>query len=326
MSVKEKTLEVLENNRGNYISGAELASTLEVSRNAVWKAIKSLEKEGYIIDAVKNRGYRLADTNDILSEQSIQKYVTKHQDVFKVQVHKCLRSTNETLKELAFNGEQEGTVVIAEEQTCGRGQLGRSFYSPMGTGIYMSILLRPKMKLEHALFLTTSAAVAVAQAIECVSHREAQIKWVNDVYCDGKKVCGILTEASLNVEAGGIDYIVLGIGINVNKPKEGFPDDIMGIADSIFDSSKTDVRSQLIAEVLMRFWNYYEHLEEKEFLKEYISRSCLIGRKVLIERKEGEEEVEVLAINEQCHLIVKHADGKEEEIYAGTVRLRPIKE
>jgi len=324
MSVKEKTLEVLENNRGSYISGAELAGMLKVSRNAVWKAIKSLEKEGYIIDAVKNRGYRLADTNDILSEQSIQKYIKEHQDVFKIQVYKCLRSTNETLKELAFNGGEEGIVVIAEEQTCGRGQLGRSFYSPMGTGIYMSLLLRPKMNLEDALFLTTSAAVAVSQAIEYVSHRKAQIKWVNDVYCDGKKVCGILTEASLNVEAGGIDYIVLGIGINVNKPEEGFPDDITRIADSIFDNTKTNVRSQLIAEVLMRFWNYYEHLEEKKFLEEYINRSCLIGKKVLIERKEGEEEVEVMAINEQCHLIVKHADGKEEEIYAGTVRLRTL--
>lgn len=321
-SVKDIVLDVLEHHRGEYISGGELAKTLEVSRNAVWKAIKSLEKEGYAIDAVKNKGYRLAENNDILSEQSIQKYLNKYQDVFQIEVFKSINSTNEVLKERAFGGEAEGTVLISEEQTNGKGQLGRKFYSPMGTGIYMSILLRPKMNMENALFITTSAAVAVAQAIEWVSHRKAEIKWVNDIYCNGKKVCGILTEAAFNIETSGLDYVVLGIGMNVKEPEHGFPEELADIADSIFPESDTDIRSQLVAEVLMRFWKYYENLEKKEFVEEYKSRSCLIGKPIIIESKEEKKEVMVMSINDQCHLIVKMADGSEEELCAGTVRLK----
>lgn len=321
-SVKDVVLDVLENHRGEYISGGDLAKQLEVSRNAVWKAMKSLKKEGYAIDAVKNRGYRLAESNDILSEQSIQKYMNQLCDVFKIEVFKSVHSTNELLKERAFGGAEEGTVLIAEEQTNGKGQLGKTFYSPMGTGIYMSVLLRPKTNLENALFITTSAAVAVAQAIEGVSDKKAEIKWVNDIYCNGKKVCGILTEAAFNIETSGFDYVVLGIGVNVRNPEDGFPGELTDIADSIFLEPDTDVRSQLVAEVLMHFWNYYKNLEKKEFVKEYKSRSCLIGKQIIIEAKEEKKEAVVLSINDQCHLLVKMADGSVEELCAGTIRLK----
>lgn len=322
MSVKQKTLEVLENHRGEYISGGELASTLQVSRNAVWKAIKSLEQEGYQIDAVKNRGYRLAEYNDILSEQSIQKYLSNGNRTFRLQVKKSVTSTNELVKQQAFQGAKEGLVVIAEEQTCGKEKSGRVFYSPKGTGIYMSILLRPEVKVEQALSITTAAAVAVARSIEFVSSRKAEIRWVNDVYCDNKKVCGILTEASCNIETSKLDYVVLGIGIHVKMPERGLPEGIENETDCVFKQIETDVRSQLVAEVLKQFWDFYLNLDGKLFLEEYKERSCLIGKDVVIERKDGDKEGKAIAITDQCHLLVQLQDGSVEELSAGTVRLK----
>lgn len=322
MSVKQKTLEVLENHRGEYISGGELACMLQVSRNAVWKAIKSLEQEGYAIDAVKNRGYRLAECNDILSEQSIQKYLLDNNGTFRLQVEKCVDSTNEMVKLQALQGAKEGLVVIAEEQTCGKEKSGRVFYSPKGTGIYMSILLRPEVKVEQALSITTAAAVAVARSIEFVSSRKAEIRWVNDVYCDNKKVCGILTEASCNIETSKLDYVVLGIGIHVKMPKLGLPKEMSNGTDYVFKQTETDVRSQLVAEVLKQFWAFYLNLDEKAFLEEYKERSCLIGKDILIEKKDGDKEGRAIAITEQCHLLVQLQDGGVEELSAGTVRLK----
>ncbi len=191
MSAKQHVLSVLEQNKGNSVSGARLAGELSISRNAVWKAIKALQSEGYAISAVPNKGYCLSEENDILSVESITPYLADNLKELSLMVHKSVTSTNTLLKELAGEGEKEGKVLIAEEQTGGRGRLGRKFYSPAKTGIYMSILLRPKLTVDDALFITTSAAAAVAEAIESVTGCEASIKWVNDIYCNGKKVCGI---------------------------------------------------------------------------------------------------------------------------------------
>lgn len=319
MSVKQKTLEVLENNRGQYISGGELASTLEVSRNAVWKAIKSLEQEGYSIDAVKNRGYRLAESNDILSNQSIHKYLSRHTEHFQLDIRKSVTSTNVLLKEQACQGMKEGAVLIAEEQTCGKGKTGKGFYSPKGTGIYMSLLLRPDIGLNETFLLTAASAVAVTEAIEVVSDRRAMIEWINDVYCDGKKVSGILTEASFQVETCKLDYVIIGIGIHVKLPEQAVTNESEQGADCVFERTETDVRSQLIAEVLMRFWDYYENLREKSFVKTYIERSNVIGRQVKV--KMGDEIIsgKAVAINEQCHLMLEMQDGTVKEIGAGTI-------
>lgn len=321
MSVKQKTLEVLENHRGSYISGGELANTLQVSRNAVWKAIKSLEQEGYDIDAVKNRGYRLAENSDIISEQSIQKYLTSYKEKFQIEVRKSVASTNEMLKERAFDGAEEGTVIIAEEQTCGKGKSERVFYSPKGAGIYMSILLRPQFSMQQALYITSAAAVAVAEAIEYVTGRDAEIVWVNDIYCDGKKVSGILTEASYKVETGEIDYIVVGIGVHVKLPERKAENEGHG-ADGLFQQTETDERSQIAAGILERFWEYYENLGKVTFFEGYEKRSCLVGRVVELEKKEGFQEVKVLSVNSKCHLIIELESGEIEELSAGAVRLK----
>ena len=273
MSVKDEVLKELENNKGDYISGGQLADNLGVSRNSVWKAIKALEKSGYEINAIPNKGYCLAEKNDILSSYSIKQHLKNpHLDI---SVFSSVTSTNTILKEMAEQGAKEGTVIIAEEQTAGRGRTGKQFYSPKGTGIYISILLRPDIPAEESLFLTTSAAVATARAIEDVSDKRALIKWVNDIYLEDKKTCGILTEGAFNVETGKLDYAIVGIGINVCIPDGGFPDNIKDIATAIFDKQTDSInkRSILIANLLDYFMEYYKDFKSKSYVKEYIERS-----------------------------------------------------
>ena len=325
MSVKDKTLNVLENNKGNYISGAELAKELSVSRNAIWKAIKSLKDEGYNICAITNKGYCLSIDTDILSSQCISKYLNKNNNNFNINVYKTINSTNTAIKELAINGGKEGTVIIAEEQTEGRGRFGRKFHSPKGTGIYMSILLRPQLHSSKAFLITTATAVAVAEAIESISNKEAKIKWVNDIYCDNKKVCGILTEASFDFESGIIDHAVLGIGINVKPPEGGFTEEIKDIATSIFNdenSASADIRSRLIAEVLNRFWSYYKNIEDKSFIEKYKSRSLLINKEINILSRNSSESAVAIEIDDECRLKVRMHDGSIRFLSSGEVSIR----
>ncbi|VYU68792.1 biotin--[acetyl-CoA-carboxylase] ligase [Clostridium tertium] len=324
MSVKDKTLDVLEKNRGEYISGAELAKELDVSRNAIWKAIKSLQSEGYNITAITNKGYSLSEDTDILSAQSITKYLENKKD-FKIEVYKTIGSTNDVVKELALEGKEEGCIIISEEQTKGKGRFGRKFHSPKNSGIYMSILLRPNLMAQDSYLITTSAAVAVAEAIESVSNEEAKIKWVNDIYIDNKKVSGILTEAALDFESGLIQYVVLGIGVNLISPKEGFHEDIKGIATSIFKEEENlpkDIRSLFIAKIIDNFFKYYHSIDDKKFIKEYKKRSLLINKEVNILSSKGDEKAIVLDIDDLCRLRVKLEDGNIKELSSGEVSIR----
>ncbi|MDD4698659.1 MAG: biotin--[acetyl-CoA-carboxylase] ligase [Oscillospiraceae bacterium] len=324
MNVKQEVLNIFETNKGTCISGAQLAAQLGVSRNAVWKAVKSLQEEGYRITAVTNKGYTLSSDNDILSPQSISKYLTDDAGPFNIEVYKTISSTNSVLKSLASDGAAEGKVIISGEQTQGRGRLNRSFYSPMGTGIYMSILLRPKMTAADSLFITTSAAVAVAEAIEAIAEKDAKIKWVNDIYCGDKKVSGILTEASLDLEGGGLEYAVLGIGINVLQPCGGFPEELKDIATSVFNDTNcpADLKSKLVAAILNRFWNYYKCIENKAFLKAYIQRSMIVGNEIYIFGNNTCEQAFATKIDDQCRLWVRMQDGTEKALSSGEVSIR----
>lgn len=326
MSAKQHILSVLEQNKGNSISGARLAEELSISRNAVWKAIKALQSEGYAISAVPNKGYCLSEENDILSVESITPYLADNLKELSLLVHKSVSSTNTLLKELAGEGEKEGKVLIAEEQTGGRGRLGRKFYSPAKTGIYMSILLRPKLTVDDALFITTSAAAAVAEAIESVTGCNASIKWVNDIYCNGKKVCGILTEAGVDFEGGGLEYCIVGIGINVARPLEDFPEELKDIADGIFETRlySSDLRSRLVADILNKFWGYYNEFHNKKFIKEYRNRSFLIGREVSVLMGDKQERATALDIDERARLIVKLTNGEIRALSSGEVSVRPV--
>ncbi len=331
MNVKEKVLEVLEDKKGESISGSELAAELGVSRNAVWKAVKSLQEEGYAITAATNRGYVLAPENDILSVQSISKYLLPELKSLQLEVYKTIDSTNTRIKEYAASGKPEGIVIVAEEQTAGRGRMGRRFYSPQMSGVYISFLFRPKFTAEESLFLTTAAAVAAAEAIEEASGVKAEIKWVNDVYCHGKKVCGILTEASVNVENSMLEYAVTGIGFNVREPEGGFPEEIRDIAGPIFltggdhgeASSDLDARSRIAAGMINHFWKYYEHLTDRTFMQEYKRRSFLLGMEV---RTLSEPSItgRAVDVDDDGHLILELPDGTKRSLSSGEVSVRPV--
>ena len=319
MSVKDEVLKELENNKGDYISGGQLADNLGVSRNSVWKAIKALEKSGYEINAIPNKGYCLAEKNDILSSYSIKQHLKNpHLDI---SVFSSVTSTNTILKEMAEQGAKEGTVIIAEEQTAGRGRTGKQFYSPKGTGIYISILLRPDIPAEESLFLTTSAAVATARAIEDVSDKRALIKWVNDIYLEDKKTCGILTEGAFNVETGKLDYAIVGIGINVCIPDGGFPDNIKDIATAIFDKQTDSInkRSILIANLLDYFMEYYKHFKSKSYVKEYIERSMIIGKTITVIEGSKTSVAKAIDIDKNCRLKVQFEDGTTKWLSSGEV-------
>ena len=319
MSVKDEVLKELENNKGDYISGGQLADNLGVSRNSVWKAIKALEKSGYEINAIPNKGYCLAEKNDILSSYSIKQHLKNpHLDI---SVFSSVTSTNTILKEMAEQGAKEGTVIIAEEQTAGRGRTGKQFYSPKGTGIYISILLRPDIPAEESLFLTTSAAVATARAIEDVSDKRALIKWVNDIYLEDKKTCGILTEGAFNVETGKLDYAIVGIGINVCIPDGGFPDNIKDIATAIFDKQTDSInkRSILIANLLDYFMEYYKDFKSKSYVKEYIERSMIIGKTITVIEGSKTSVAKAIDIDKNCRLKVQFEDGTTKWLSYGEV-------
>lgn len=320
---KEKLLAFFEENKGAYFSGEEIAERLSVSRTAVWKAVNSLRSEGYEIDAVQNKGYCLSASTDILSAQGIRKYLKPVCSFLELEVLPVAESTNVLLKERAGAGAKEGHVILANTQTGGRGRLGRSFYSPADTGIYMSLLLRPQGYCpDQAVRLTTMAAVAACEAIEEVSGKNAQIKWVNDVYMDYKKVSGILTEAAFSLEDNGLDYIVVGIGINAYPPKEGFPPEVEQIASAVFRTRQSDGKNHLAAAFLNRFMGYYAARDNMDYAKEYRARSLVIGKKIRVISPAGQREGLALDVDEECRLLVQYGDGSRETLSSGEISIR----
>ena len=325
MELKHQVLKILEQNRGSSVNGAKLAGDLFVTRSSIWKAVKALQKEGYHIEAVTNRGYCLLSQNDIVSAESITPYLRNSAVDFTLDVRRSVTSTNTLAKEAAARGAKEGTVIIAHEQTEGRGRMGRSFYSPSSSGIYFTIVLRPKLNLEDSLLITTGAAVAVAQAIEQIAKVETGIKWVNDIFVGDKKVCGILTEASLNFESGGLEYAVVGIGINIET--KNFPDDIKQVAGSIFEDKpdKTPVTSMLVAEVLNNIADSMNFLTDKKYLEEYRKRSFLIGKDILVLKGKESIPAKAIDIDEKAKLVVEYENHTIEALLSGEVSIRQVK-
>ena len=325
MTTKDRILKLLEENRGQYFSGETIAYRLEVTRAAVWKAIKLLQSDGYDIAAVRNRGYCLSESSDILSAQGVEKYLNDSSRNLDIAVISETSSTNTYLRERAENGAKDGTVVIANRQTGGRGRLGRSFYSPSDTGIYLSILLRPDNKTpQDAVKLTTLAAVAACEAIESVGDKTASVKWVNDVFVDGKKVSGILTEASFGLETGLLDYAVLGIGFNAYAPEGGFPEDIASVAGAIYDSRQSDGKNRLAAAFLNRFMQYYSDKDLGNYADEYRKRSFVIGKDILVISSDGQRKAEAVSIDDSCRLLVRYGDGSTELLSSGEISIRAI--
>lgn len=323
MTLKEQVLNILEENKGKSISGTDLADKLFVSRSAIWKTIKALKNDGYEISAVTNKGYTLSKDSSILSKAGIMPFLNeKTKNITILDIRQTVTSTNTVLKEIALSGGKQGYVLIAQEQTAGKGRLGRSFYSPNNTGIYLSILLRPKMTIENSLLITTSAAVAVARAVEKLCSKEAKIKWVNDVFVDGRKICGILTESSLDCESGRLEYAVVGIGVNISKPESDFPDEIKNTAGGFLDNVKGNVRCKLIAEILNEFANQMENLSSRYYLDEYKRRSLLIGKNITVIKPSGNKRAKAIDIDNKARLVVEYADKSIEHLSSGEVSIR----
>lgn len=253
--MKEEILRLLRSADG-YISGQELCNRFGVSRTAVWKAINQLKEAGYEIEAQQNKGYRLMSAPDLMTEAEIKSLMHTEWVAKEVLYFDTIDSTNTKAQELAEKGYPSGTLVVADKQESGKGRRGRSWVSPSGTGIFMTLMIKPDINPNNASMLTLVAALAVAKAITSVTGEEALIKWPNDIVINGKKVCGILTE--MNAQFDYINHIVVGIGINVHN--ESFPEEISQMASSLMIEAggKRFHRAQIIAETMSYFEQYYD--------------------------------------------------------------------
>lgn len=320
MSIKSELLKALAD--GKYVSGAALAEGLGVSRNAVWKAVKALETEGFVIESSTAKGYRISPENNRLSAELIQSGLKTEQIGRRIYVYDEVDSTNSIAKKFASEDAPHGTTVIADMQSAGRGRLGRSFISPSGKGIYVSILVRPTFSLEFASMITTAAAVAGAEAVETLSGHEVGVKWVNDLYMNGKKICGILTEASMGLEMQSLDYAIIGIGINIRSVGTSFDAELKKRASSIEDESGVKVdRNALCSKLLNRIEKYFATIEERGFLEEYRRRELLTGN--MITANVGSESIKGVAegIDDNANLIVRLENGELRHIGSGEANL-----
>lgn len=319
MDTKARILKILSENANRSVSGETMAEELGVSRNAVCKAVAALKKEGWNIQSATNRGYMLSPA-DLIDKDLVQKLLGGE---FNLIYNEQLPSTNSLAKELAAKGAAEGTVVLASFQTEGRGRMGRNFVSPKDCGIYLSVILRPEFSPEKSLLITSAAAVAAANAIEAECGIEAGIKWVNDIYCRGKKVCGILTEAAMNMEMGRLDYAVLGVGINVYEPNGGYPEEIKNIAGAVCGGEvRFGLRNRLAARVVSEFFKIYKSDKLADFMDQYRSRSVVIGKKITVYC--GNESYEAVAedIEDNGGLVVADLDGKRHTLQSGEITIR----
>ena len=323
---RDDVLNMLWQNADRYVSGEELARALSLSRTAVWKTVGQLRAEGYAIESRPKRGYRLLSGSDVLSAEGVLRHLRRRD--LRLRVYKTISSTNTVLKTLAAEGEEPGLVLISEEQSAGRGRLGRSFYSPPGSGLYMSLLLRTAMPAAEATRLTVCAAVAVCETVEELSGRDAQIKWVNDVFVDGRKVCGILTEASVDCETGALHYVVVGIGVNTRVPEGDYPEELRGVAGSAFgEEAIPELRCRLAAGILDRLADYAENPAAPAIFEGYRRRSLVLGREISI-LAPGRDPVPAVAVDldEDCSLLARLPDGSIRRLSSGEVSVKPRNE
>lgn len=321
MSVKNEVLHILEQYKGNSISGQELAEKLDVSRTSVWKAINSLKEEGHLISGVPSKGYSLSPASDVLSPEGIRPFLMDEYNQIPITVYKTIGSTNTEAKLRSMKDAGHGTVILSEEQTGGRGRMGRNFYSPSESGIYMSIILKPKLNIADSVLITTAAAVAVCLAVDKFTDQDPKIKWVNDIYINNKKVCGILTEAVTDIESGTVNSIVVGIGLNVKTVN--FPAELKEIAGSVFNSGKDSyIRNRLAAEIINSILSMCKNPEDKSFLKTYKERSMILGEKIRYLKNNMWYEGYAQDIDEFGGLVVFHGDGHKEVLHSGEISVR----
>ena len=324
MSTKETVVRFLEENSGHPVSGSAIAESLGISRTAVWKAIKSLEADGYMIDASTGKGYTLRQENDVISEAGIAKYLRKP-EAANIIVHQSVTSTNDLLREAAMREDvPEGTIVVAAEQTKGKGRRGRSFFSPVGTGIYFSILLRPQCSPGELMHLTCATAVAMCDALEAAAGFRPGIKWTNDLVYGKKKLGGILTELGLTPQ-GMVDYAIIGIGINCRQQPDDFPVEIQNIAASLnMVTGKETGPALLAASMLDALWRIDGRLltDKAGILDQYRQDCITLGQEISVVRGDAIRHGEAISVDGDGALVVAYSDGTQEAVNSGEVSIR----
>lgn len=316
-------LDILREHRGSYISGEEISRRLSISRTAVWKQINKLREEGYEFEAVSRKGYRLVFAPDKLEEGDVLKELQTKSFGRHLNLMEVTSSTQEAARLLAEEGAPEGTLVIAEEQTGGRGRQGKRWYSPARKGIWMSLLLRPQRPLSFAPQLTLLTAVAVCRAIRKVTGVDAGIKWPNDLLVQGKKICGILIESVGEDER--IKYCIAGIGIDVNVELEELPSELHKVATSLkIESGQTQSRATLISAVMNELEQLYNLYEEEGFAPIghlWEALSVTLGKRVTVKTPRGETEGTAEALDESGALVLLDDTGNHITIFSGDVQL-----
>lgn len=322
--MREKILEVILDNEKEFISGEELSKKLGISRTAIWKHIRILRSQGYNIESVNKKGYRLVDEpTDLLNPQNIYRNL-KTKFIGKNVLHfETIDSTNDYAKKIG-NELRDGSVIISEEQTKGKGRLGRVWESKAGEGIWMSIILKPNIIPNKAPFITLIAGASIVKALNILGV-DAKIKWPNDITINNKKLSGILTELSAEIER--VNYIVVGIGMNVKDTD--FEEELKDKATSLYKENYNVSRIDIVKEILCQFEKLYLDYIEKDDKKEVLDicrqYSAIINKEIYVIKNDQKELVDCIGINEEGNLIIKNKDGKLEEIMSGEVSIRGVK-
>ena len=313
-NTRQALLQALSAANGEYVSGQQLAEALGVSRAAVHKAAASLTAQGYALEAVSRRGYRLAG-GDPFCPEAVGSYPAP------VYVYDTLESSNRTAKLLALDGAPHGTLVLTAHQSAGRGRLGRTFESPAGKGVYCSVLLRPNVPAASAQTATISAAVAVCRAVHDLCGLELAIKWVNDVYYQGKKVCGILTEAGTDLESGRLEWLVVGIGLNLTATPADWPPELARKAGSLYPGGPSPVSRAALAGAIAR--ELLALCPGFDCLDEYRARCFVPGHWVTVCAEAETYAARAIAIDDEGRLVVERENGRREALRCGEVTTRP---
>lgn len=326
---RETVLALLRACGGEFLSGEEISGELGLSRTAVWKAVDALRREGYGIEARAGLGYRLTGTPDVLTEPEIRSFL--HETAVVGRELRCfdeLDSTNTYAKQIALSGAADGTVVTADCQTAGRGRMDRSFQSPRGKGIYLTALLRPELPPERLLPVTALAGVAVCAAVERVCGVRPGLKWPNDPVLGNKKLCGILTELSLEGETGRVQYLVVGVGVNVSQTAADFSPEVAEMATSLaMELGRPVSRPALAAAMIEELDRLYRALKSGG-LSAYLAvyrRDCVnLGKNVQLLAPTGRETVTAVDIDRDFGLVVRTAEGTEKTVRSGEVSVRGL--
>lgn len=322
--MREKILKVILDNEKEFISGEELSKKLGISRTAIWKHIRILRSQGYNIESVNKKGYRLVDEpTDLLNPQNIYRNL-KTKFIGKNVLHfETIDSTNDYAKKIG-NELRDGSVIISEEQTKGKGRLGRVWESKAGEGIWMSIILKPNIIPNKAPFITLIAGASIVKALNILGV-DAKIKWPNDITINNKKLSGILTELSAEIER--VNYIVVGIGMNVKDTD--FEEELKDKATSLYKENYNLSRVDIVKEILCQFEKLYLDYIEKDDKKEVLDicrqYSAIINKEIYVIKNDQKELVDCIGINEEGNLIIKNKDGNLEEIMSGEVSIRGVK-